>query len=142
AFSHTTPKQSGPQASGTAATTDTADPAHGNLATQSAHFEGFLQVPTDGPYRFFAELGNQNAQVTFQLDSPDPTALFPNPIVQAVAAKDGDEASQFVTLKGGAPYHFTLDLKTLGKAEAKFLIACETVRKGPRYHTRLYSEEA
>jgi len=139
---YTTPDQSGPQASGTAATTDTADPAHGNLATQSAHFEGFLQVPTDGPYRFFAELGNQNAQVTFQLDSPDPTALFSNPIVQAVAAKDGDEASQFVTLKGGAPYHFTLDLKTLGKAGAKLLIEGETVPKGPLNQIMLYSEEA
>lgn len=140
---YTTPDQSGaPQATGTAATTDTADLVHGNIATQSAHFEGFLQVPTDGPYRFFAELGNQNAQVTFQLDSPDPTALFSNPIVQATAAKNGDEASQFVTLKGGAPYHFTLDFKYLDQAGAKLLIEGETVPKGPLNQIMLYSEEA
>ena len=29
--------------------------------TASAHFEGYLQVPTDGPYRFFAELGDTGA---------------------------------------------------------------------------------
>lgn len=140
---YASPDQSGaPQATGTAATTDTADPAAGNTATQSAYFEGFLQVPTDGPYRFFAELGNQNAQVIFQMDSPDPTALFSNPIVQATAAKDGDEASQFVTLKGGAPYHFTLDFKNLGKAGARLLIQGEAVPKGPLSQIMLYSEQA
>jgi len=47
---------SGPaQATGAAATTDTADPTNSKPGTASAHFEGYLQVSTDGPYRFFAE---------------------------------------------------------------------------------------
>jgi len=131
-----------PQATGTAATTDTSDPASGNMASQSAHFEGFLQVPTDGPYRFLAELGNLNAQVTFQLESPDPTALFTSPILLATAAKDGDEASRFVTLKGGVPYHFTLDFLSLGKAGARLLIQGEALPKGPLSQIILYPEQA
>ena len=56
------------------------------------------------------ELGNAGATASFQLDSPDPKALFENPIIPAIqAAKDHEEQSQFVQLEGGAPYHFTLD---------------------------------
>jgi hypothetical protein len=101
--------QSGPVlAAGTAASTDTADPSNPNAqkaGTGSAHFEGYLQVPTDGPYRFFAELGNQGATASFQLDSPDPTVLFSNPVISPAtpAAKNNDELSQFVQLKGGQP---------------------------------------
>jgi hypothetical protein len=131
-----------PQATGTAATTDTTDPTNSKAGTQSAHFEGFLQVPTDGPYRFFAELGNLNAQVIFQLDSPDPTALLANPILQWTATKNGDEASQFVTLKGGASYHFTLDFQNLGPAGASLLIQGEAVPKGPLSQIVLYPEQA
>lgn len=138
-----TPDETGPpQASGTAATTDTTDPSNNKPGTSSAHFEGYLQVPTDGPYRFFAQLGNLNAQVKFQLDSPDPTALLSNPILQQTAAKDGDEADQFVQLVGGATYHFTLDFQTLGAKGAGLLIQGENLPKGPLSQVVLYPEQA
>src|SRR5262249_18506826 len=47
-----------PRATGVAVTADTADPTNNNPPIASAHFEGYLQVPTDGPYRFFAVLGD------------------------------------------------------------------------------------
>jgi hypothetical protein len=120
-------------ASGTAATADTADatnPNAGKAGTGSARFEGYVQVPTDGPYRFFAELGNLNAHVTLRLDSPDPTALIKNPILDVSAAKDNDEASQFVVMKGGAPYHFTVDFTALGAGGATILVQGENLPKG------------
>ena len=131
-----------PQASGIAATTDTVDPTNSVAGTQSCHFEGYLQAPTDGPYRFFAELGNLGAKVTFQVDSPDPTALFPTPMIQQTAAKNGDEASQFVQLQGGIPYHFTLDFQSLGASGARLLVQGENLPKGPLSQVLLYAQSA
>jgi hypothetical protein len=137
--------QSGPiLAAGTALTTDTADPSNPNAntaGTGSCHFAGYLQAPTDGPYRFFAELGNLGAQVTFRLDSPDPKALMSNPIIQATAAKDGDEVSQFVALKGGVAYHFALDFRSLAAKGASLLLQGENLQKGPLSQILLYPEQ-
>jgi hypothetical protein len=140
--------QSGPVlATGTAATTDTTDSTNPNAqkaGTGSAHFEGYLQVPADGPYRFFAELGNQGATASFQLDSPDPTVLLSNPIISPAtpAAKNNDERSQFVQLKGGAAYHFTLDFGALGAGGASLLIQGENLPRGPLARVVLYPEQA
>jgi hypothetical protein len=131
------------QATGTAATTDTADPTNTKPGTASAHFEGYLQVSTDGPYRFFAELGNAGAAAVFQLDSPDPTALLSNPIIPSLpkAAKNHDEISQFVQLKGGVLYHFTLDFSNLGTNGASLVIQGENLPKGPLSQILLYPQQ-
>ena len=132
-----------PQASGIAATTDTADPTNANPPTGSAHFEGYLQVPTDGPYRFFAELGDAGAGALLQLDSPDPTALFANPIISPnPPAATAAEVSQFVQLKGGVAYHFTLDFSALGTHGASLLIQGETLPKGPLSQVVLCPQQA
>jgi hypothetical protein len=137
------PDQSGAAiASGTAATTDTSDPSNSAAGMRSCRFEGYLQVPIDGPYRFFAELGNTNAQVAFRLDSPDPASLLPNPVIQQIAARDGDEASRFLQLKGGVAYHFTLDFKTLGAGGSSLLIQGENLPKGPLSQIQLYAQAA
>jgi hypothetical protein len=132
-----------PQASGTAATTDTADPTNNVPGTASCHFEGYLQVPTDGPYRFFAELGNTGATALLQLDAPSPAALFANPVIPATAATQNNaEISQFVTLRGGVFYHFTLDFGHLGSNGARLLIQGENLPKGPLSQVILCSQTA
>jgi len=136
---------SGPsQSGGIAATVDTADPTNSKPATASARFEGFLQVPTDGPYRFFAELADTGAAVSLQIDSPDPTALFANPILSPTrkAAKPGDEVSQFVQLKGGVAYHFVVSFSSLGAHGASLLIQGETLPKGPLSQIFLYPQQS
>src|SRR5205823_5026733 len=139
-----------PLSTGRAATADTADSTNPNadptkpnvnMPTRSANFEGYLQVPTNGPYRFFAELGNANAEVTFQLDSPDPTALFNSPILHHTAAQDGDESSQFVQFKGGVAYHFKLDFNSLGVNGASLLVQGENLPKGPMSQIILYPQQ-
>ncbi len=133
------------QAGGTAATANTADKTNSSPGTtHSAHFEGFLQVSTDGPYRFFAELGNTGAAALLQLDSPDPKALLKNPIIPSTpnAVKDHDEVSQFVQLMGGALYHFTLDFSNLGANGASLFIQGENLPKGPLSQIILYPEQA
>jgi hypothetical protein len=119
-----------------AVTPDKADPT-----VSRCHFEGYLQPSTDGPYRFFVELGNAGAYAEFHLDSPDPTVLFANPVIQATAAKDGDEAGQFAQLKGGAAYHFTLDFLSLGASGARMLIQGETLPKGPLSQLVLFPQQ-
>jgi len=138
--------QSGAElARGTAATADLADPTNPNAnqaGTGSAHFEGYLQVLTDGPYRFFAELGDQNAQALLRVDSPDPAALLNNPLIQYSAATNNDESSQFAVLRGGVAYHFRLDFRQLGTRGARLLIQGENLSKGPLSQVVLYPQEA
>ncbi len=143
---YSTANGSGPAlATATAVTTDTSDPTNpnaGKAGTGSAHFEGYLQVPTDGPYRFLAELGNTGATAVLQLTPPDPTALLANPIIPSTpaAAKDNDEVSQFVQLRGGLPYDFTLDFSNLGADGATLLIQGENLAKGPLSQVVLYPQ--
>src|SRR5260370_38177884 len=96
-------------------------------------FVGSLRVTTDGTYRFFAELGDIGAAAALRIDSPDPTALFANPIIAATqkAGKAGDEVSQFVQLKGGVAYHLTLDFTAPGGRRASLLIQGGTVANAP-----------
>lgn len=132
------------QSGGIAVTPDTADPTNSKTGTASAHFEGYLQVPTDGPYRFFAELGDTGAAAALQIDSPDPTALLANPVIpsSSKATKPNDEVSQFVQLKGGVAYHFSLDFSSLGPHGASLLIQGETLPKGPLSQIVLYPQQA
>jgi len=133
-----------PQATGTAATADTADPIVNQPGIHSAHFEGYMQVPTDGPYRFFAELGDAGAAALFRLDPPDTSPLMPNPIIPSAsaAAQDNVEISRFVDLKGGLPYHFTLDFSNLGPKGASLLVQGENLPKGPLNQIVLYPQQA
>ncbi|WP_159067947.1 neuraminidase-like domain-containing protein [Trinickia symbiotica] len=123
-----------------AATADTAGPGNSIAGAVSCRYEGYLQVPTDGPYRFFAELGNAGTQVTFQLDTPDPDASLTNPVIRATASGDGEEVSQFVPLKGGLAYRFTLDFRNFGHAGARMLIQGESLPKGPLSQIVLYAQ--
>src|SRR5262249_2836105 len=89
---------------------------------------------------FFALLGNTNAEVTLSVESPDPTSLFPTPVLHQVAAADGTEASQFLTLKGGVAYHFTVEFKNVGAAGARLLVQGENVPKGALSQIQLYPQ--
>ncbi|HEY2499455.1 MAG TPA: neuraminidase-like domain-containing protein [Candidatus Angelobacter sp.] len=129
--------------SGTAATVDTSDPSNNTAGTVKAHFEGYLQVPTDGPYRFFAELGAAGAAASLELDAPDPAALLANPIIAPTpAAAAPTEVSQFVQLKGGVLYHFAVDFVALGSHGAKLLIQGENIGKGPLSQIAIYPAQS
>jgi hypothetical protein len=132
-----TPDQSGAVlAAGIQPAVDTA----GQPTARSARFEGYLQVPVDGPYRFFGQLGNLNAAVALRIDPPDPTTLLDNPILSpsVKAAKDHDEVSQFVQLRGGALYYFTADFTALGPHGASLQIQSEHLPKGPLAQATIY----
>ena len=119
-------------ASGIAATPDTSDPTNSVAGATTCTFTGYLQVPTDGPYRFFAELGNIGATALFNLTAPSSSALLANPVIPSTAATvANDEISQFVTLQGGVFYQFNLTFSNLGSGGARLLIQGENMAKGP-----------
>jgi hypothetical protein len=139
--------QSGPPlGTGTviAATTSTSDASNPNAsAVASVHFEGYLQVTTDGPYRFFAALANSGSRVQFHLDAPPSASPVTSPVLDYTATKNSDEVSQFVELLGGVAYHFTLDFTSLGAGgTASLLIQGENLPKGSLNQVQLYAEAA
>jgi len=102
----------------------------------SVQFQGYFEVPTTGPYRFYARLGKQAAQVQLNLD------LLPTPLIQGSAANDGAELSQAIDLKTGTPYFFTFSATNLGGGDATLLIQGETLPKNPMSQLTLYSKSA
>ena len=103
----------------------------------SARFEGYLEVPTPGAYRFYVALDKQNAEAELRFGHlPDPVVL------SGAAAADnamlGDQPSEFLELKPGIPYRFRLDLKKLNGGEARLLVQGETMPKESVSQLTLY----
>jgi hypothetical protein len=103
----------------------------------SARFEGYLEVPAPGPYRFFVQLDKQDAEAELRFDHlPDPSFL------SGTAARDGDELSEYLELKSDVPYRFTLSLRTLDGGEARLLVQGETLPKDHLTKLTLYPRTA
>jgi hypothetical protein len=120
-------------ASNITVTADTAVAPAAAAGFSQVVFTGYLQVPTDGAYRFFAELGDIGATAQFELTAPPNSPLLANPILPGTVAATvaHDEISQFVTLSGGVFYQFTLTFATLGANGASLLVQGENMAKGP-----------
>lgn len=104
----------------------------------SARFEGYLEVPTPGAYRFYVVIDKQNAEATLRFDHlPDP--VFLSGAAAADNAVLGDQPSEFLELKPGIPYRFSLDLKKLNGGEARLLVQGETMPKESVSQLTLYS---
>lgn len=131
------------QASGVVASADTAlkdrqDPNGNPLnAANSARFDGYLDVATPGAYRFFIELEKQNAGAELRF-----AHLSESLFLSGTAASDnetlGDGPDEFLELKAGVPYRFTLELKNLDGGYARMLVQGETLPRGPLAQLRLY----
>lgn len=103
----------------------------------SARFEGYLEVPTPGAYRFYIELDKQNAEAELQF------AHLSNPVfLTGSAGADnatlGEQPEEFLELKPGIPYCFSLELKKLGGGGARLLVQGETLPKDGISQLTLY----
>lgn len=118
--------------------------AGGNLLrpanAKSARFEGCFEVSKTGAYRFYAVLDQKNTIATLQFDH------LPNPVFSGVAAHDGDTlgkgAAEFVELKAGVPYRFTLSLQDMGGGDARLLVQGEQLPTDDLSRLTLYPAEA
>jgi hypothetical protein len=81
--------------------TDPNKPANVN----SARFEGYMEFPVDGPYKFTVTLPNSAASAILQFD------FLTQPLIPAPGPTGS--LSNFAQFKAGTPYHFTLDYLNL-----------------------------
>ncbi|MCK5014071.1 MAG: hypothetical protein KAS66_09645 [Candidatus Omnitrophica bacterium] len=101
--------------------------------TNSARFEGYLEVPAPGVYRFYIVLDRQNAEAELRFDHlPDPLFL------SGIAANNEAEISQYLELKPGIPYRFSLTLRELNDSEARLLVQGEILPKNSLAQLTLY----
>ncbi|MCI0702938.1 MAG: Tc toxin subunit A [Planctomycetia bacterium] len=110
-------------------------------AARSARLEGYLEVSTPGAYRFTVALDKQNAEAELRFDH------LPNPLFwKGTAATDnailGVGANEYLELKPGVPYRFTLWLRKLAGGEARMLVQGETLPKDGVAQLTLYPHAA
>lgn len=122
-----------PLATTTLASADTAGKPPG---ANSARFEGYLEVPVTGPFRFDAAFGKKGAELELRF------AHVPDPVLAAKAGNDGDEASGFVELGAGVLHRFTVEIKSLGGGDVSLSVLGEGLPKGPLSQLALYSSAA
>ncbi|MCX6543101.1 MAG: neuraminidase-like domain-containing protein [Acidobacteria bacterium] len=106
-------------------------------AARSARFEGFLEVPRNGAYRFFAFVEKEAASVEFRID------LQPEPVVvEHTAETDADEVGVLVDLHRGVPYRLSVLFRNLGNGEARLEVLGENLPRGPLSRLTLYPAAA
>jgi hypothetical protein len=91
----------------------------------SARFEGALMVPTPGAYRFTIELEKQGSKAELSF-SHLPKPVFVRGTASTEQAILGSGPREFLELKPGTLYRFTLTLKNLSGGRARILVESET----------------
>jgi hypothetical protein len=122
-------------ATGTATETrTTADVATAGkpAGSNSARFEGYLEVAAPGAYRFVAKLDRQNATAELRF------AHRPDPLLRDTAAADDAEISDFIELDHGTPYRFTFEAGSLGTGDVRLLVQGEGLPKDSLSRLTLY----
>ncbi|MBE0466280.1 MAG: hypothetical protein IBX71_03535, partial [Candidatus Desulforudis sp.] len=120
----------------TGLTDDAGDPIR-PAAANSARIDGYLEVPIPGAYRFHVVFDKQDAEAELHFEHlADPLFL------KGKAAADGGEigggADEYLELKSGIPYRFTLLLHNLNGGDARLLVQGETLGKGGLRRLALY----
>ncbi len=90
----------------------------------SARFEGYLQVPSAGPYRFFAHSASQDSEVELRLGD------LPDPLLLATAATGNAEFSAFIELKQDLPNVFIFHARNLNGGRAQLFVQGDKLPKG------------
>jgi peptidoglycan hydrolase-like protein with peptidoglycan-binding domain len=86
-------------------------------------WRGSIEVPQNGSYRFYAKLGKKDATVKLFFDG------MLEPVLNATAAKDDDELSEFIELKSGVLYVLTLEANNLQDGAFELFVKGETTPK-------------
>lgn len=103
----------------------------------SAHFEGYLEVPATGAYRFSIELEKEQAEAALRFGHL-PQPLFLSGVAAAGNAVIGDQPDEFLELQAGIPYSFSLDLRKLNGGAARLVVQGETLPKDSLSKLTLY----
>lgn len=107
------------------------------VEARSATFDGYLEVPAAGAYRFFVALDKQNAAVEVRFEHL-PGGLFWSGAAAVDGAVLGDKPKEYIELKPGFPYRFTVKLRNLGAGDARILVQGEVSPKDSLSQLALY----
>jgi len=102
--------------------------------TKAARFEGYLEVPVSGTYRFFVLFDKKDIKAKLNFDH------LTEPLLEYVAVKEGDEISKELELKPCTLYRFTLELTNLDGSDARLLVQSEALSKGDLMQLTLYPQ--
>ncbi|MEJ7870614.1 MAG: neuraminidase-like domain-containing protein [Rubrobacteraceae bacterium] len=101
-----------------------------------ARLVGYLEAPTPGAYRFYVAFEKKDAEAELRFDH------LPQVFLGGTAANDGAEVSEYLELKPGVPYRFTLDVKKLNGGDVRLLVQGETLPKDKVAQLTLYPQTA
>ena len=104
---------------------------------RSARLEGYLEVPAPGAYRFYVTLGKQAAEVTLRFDHL-PEKLFWTGAAAADNSTMGDKPAEYLELKAGVPYRFSVELRKLDGGDGRISVQGETLARRPLSQLKLY----
>jgi hypothetical protein len=110
-------------------------------SANSARFEGALVVPTPGAYRFMIELEEQGAEAELRFEHL-PTSVFLQGVAGSGNTTLGVKPTEFLDLKPGLLYRFTLTLKNLAGGRARMLVEGETLAKDDLSQLSFYPASA
>jgi len=131
-------------ASGKAVATDADTGATGREGTpvrpagaESALFEGYLEVPATGAYRFYIVLEKQDAEAELRFPHlAEP--LFIKGKAAADGALLGDQPEEYAELEAGTLHAFSLTLNNLNGGRTRLLVQGEALPRGPLAQLALY----
>lgn len=106
-------------------------------SANSARFQGYLEVPAPGAYRFYVFFDKQGAEAKLSFDHL-PQPLFLDDVASKDADEIGNDADKYLELKPGIPYRFALELKKLNGGNARLLVQGETLPKDSLTQLKLY----
>ena len=111
-------------------------PYYEKATFQCVRFEGYLEVPVSGAYRFYMRLNKiddrtATAKAEFELN-------LNNLFLQGVATDSDPEVSEYFELKAGVLYKLIWDAKALDNANVCLLVQGETLSKGNLKRLALY----
>ncbi|MBS1789171.1 MAG: hypothetical protein JST85_15710 [Acidobacteria bacterium] len=114
----------------------------GKEKVNSARFEGYLEVPLPGAYRFYVKLPKGHVgvppeeELTVELNFEH----LPKPWLKVTAGTDEYEDSKYLELKSGVLYRFTLEFRNLKEENAQVHVQVqgESLPKGKLSQLRLY----
>lgn len=109
--------------------------------SDSARFEGYLEVATTGAYRFYVELDRQNARAELRFPHRADPVLYSG-TAAADRARLGDGREEYLELKAGVLYRWSLDLTRLNGGGARLQVQGEQVPRGPVTQLKSYSARA
>jgi len=108
-----------------------------------ARLEGYLETSAPGAYRFYVAFDKKGAEAELRFDH---LVHLPQPFLTGVAVDDGaeigDGTDEYVELKPGVPYRFTLNVTNLNGGDVRLLVQGETLPKDSLAQLTLYPQTA